>query len=74
MEVLRRYCSIPLPGGFYDIRLRWLDAFPLEQPLSLRHRSRILVADPDEVPEPQGGAEQDPAPHDADSAFSAKVR
>uniref|UniRef100_A0A8B9CKF2 Cell cycle and apoptosis regulator 2 n=1 Tax=Anser brachyrhynchus TaxID=132585 RepID=A0A8B9CKF2_9AVES len=73
MEVLRRYCSIPLPGGFYDIRLRWLDAFPLEQPLSLRHRSRILVADPDEVLEPQGGAEQDPAPHDADSAFSAKV-
>ncbi|XP_066839489.1 cell cycle and apoptosis regulator protein 2 isoform X1 [Anser cygnoides] len=73
MEVLRRYCSIPLPGGFYDIRLRWLDAFPLEQPLSLRHRSRILVADPDEVPEPQGGAEQDPTPHDADPAFSAKV-
>ncbi|XP_035200888.1 cell cycle and apoptosis regulator protein 2 [Oxyura jamaicensis] len=73
MEVLRRYCSIPLPGGFYDIRLRWLDAFPLGQPLSLRHRSRILVADPDEVPEPQVGAEQDPAPHDTDSAFSAKV-
>ncbi|NXI68073.1 CCAR2 protein, partial [Anseranas semipalmata] len=73
MEVLRRYCSIQLPCGFYDIRLCWLDAFPLARPLSLRHPSRILVADPPEVPEPQEDAGQDPAPDDADPAFSAKV-
>ncbi|XP_068776551.1 cell cycle and apoptosis regulator protein 2 isoform X3 [Struthio camelus] len=73
MEILRRYCSIQLPRGFYDVRLCWLDTFPLTQPLSLRHPSRILVADPEEVPEPEEEAEPDTAPGDVDSAFSAKV-
>uniref|UniRef100_A0A8B9S8Q7 Cell cycle and apoptosis regulator 2 n=1 Tax=Apteryx owenii TaxID=8824 RepID=A0A8B9S8Q7_APTOW len=73
MEILRRYCSIQLPRGFYDVRLCWLDTFPLAQPLSLRHPSRIVVADPEEAPEPEEEAEPDTAPGDADSAFSAKV-
>ncbi|NXD18009.1 CCAR2 protein, partial [Nothocercus nigrocapillus] len=71
MEILRRYCSIQLPHGFYDVRLRWLDTFPLTQPLSLQHRSRIVLAEPEEAPE-QAEA-PDAAPRDADSAFSAKV-
>ncbi|XP_062452967.1 cell cycle and apoptosis regulator protein 2 isoform X2 [Rhea pennata] len=73
MEILRRYCSIQLPRGFYDVRLCWLDAFPLTQPLSLRHPSRIVVTDSEEVPAPEEEAEPDTAPGDADSAFSAKV-
>ncbi|TFK08166.1 acetylserotonin O-methyltransferase [Platysternon megacephalum] len=74
MEVLRRYCSIQLPREFYDVRLCWLDTFPLTQPLTLRHPSRILVADPaEEAPETEEDATQDVVPEDTDPAFSAKV-
>ncbi|KAM7153287.1 cell cycle and apoptosis regulator protein 2 isoform 2-T2 [Macrochelys suwanniensis] len=74
MEILRRYCSIQLPREFYDVRLCWLDTFPLTQPLTLRHPSRILVADPaEEAPETEEDATQDVVPEDTDPAFSAKV-
>ncbi|XP_067399782.1 cell cycle and apoptosis regulator protein 2 isoform X2 [Emydura macquarii macquarii] len=67
MELLRRYCSIQLPQQFYDVRLCWLDTFPLTQPLSLKHPSRIQVANPAEtLPETA-------APEDMDPSFSAKV-
>ncbi|XP_077662061.1 cell cycle and apoptosis regulator protein 2 isoform X2 [Eretmochelys imbricata] len=72
MEILRRYCSIQLPREFYDVRLCWLDTFPLAQPLTLRHPSRILVADPAEEAAPPK-TEEDVVPEDADPAFSAKV-
>ncbi|XP_025898055.1 cell cycle and apoptosis regulator protein 2 [Nothoprocta perdicaria] len=67
MEILRRYCSIPLPHGFYDVRLCWLAAFPLARPLSLQRRSRIVLA------EPRAAPAEAPAPPDARAAFSAKV-
>ncbi|NXA43621.1 CCAR2 protein, partial [Eudromia elegans] len=71
MEILRRYCSIQLPHGFYDVRLCWLDAFPLARPLGLQHRSHIVLAEPEEAP---GRADApDAAPRDANPAFSAKV-
>lgn len=74
MEILRRYCSIQLPREFYDVRLCWLDTFPLTQPLTLRHPSRILVADPaEEAPEAEEDPTQDVVPEDTDPAFSAKV-
>ncbi|XP_074838021.1 cell cycle and apoptosis regulator protein 2 isoform X2 [Carettochelys insculpta] len=70
LEILRRYCSIQLPREFYDVRLCWLDTFPLTQPLTLRHPSRIWVAEPgEEVPE----TEEVVMPEDTDAAFSAKV-
>ncbi|XP_065440609.1 cell cycle and apoptosis regulator protein 2 isoform X2 [Chrysemys picta bellii] len=74
MEILRRYCSIQLPREFYEVRLCWLDTFPLTQPLTLRHPSRILVADPaEEVPETEEDATQEDVLEDTDPAFSAKV-
>uniref|UniRef100_A0A8C8S882 Cell cycle and apoptosis regulator 2 n=1 Tax=Pelusios castaneus TaxID=367368 RepID=A0A8C8S882_9SAUR len=70
MEILRRYCSIQLPLDFYDVRLCWLDTFPLAQPLTLKHPSRIQMADPAEtVPETNEAA----TPKDLDPSFSAKV-
>ncbi|XP_053125441.1 cell cycle and apoptosis regulator protein 2 isoform X2 [Hemicordylus capensis] len=74
MEILRRYASIQLPKEFYDVRLSWLDTFPLAQPLTLRHPSRIQVASPgEEVPPADEGTTLDAQPEDANSAYSAKV-
>ncbi|KAL8173930.1 UNVERIFIED_CONTAM: Cell cycle and apoptosis regulator protein 2 [Gekko kuhli] len=74
MEILRRYNSIQLPKEFYDVRLCWLDTFPLTQPLSLRHPSRIQVASPtEEVPPMEEGTAQGAQPEDSSSVFSAKV-
>lgn len=74
MEILRRYCSIQLPREFFDVRLCWLDTFPLTQPLTLRHPSRIQVADPgEEALETNEDATQEAVPEDTDPVFSAKV-
>ncbi|XP_028564754.1 cell cycle and apoptosis regulator protein 2 isoform X4 [Podarcis muralis] len=74
MEILRRYCSIQLPKEFYDVRLSWLDTFPLTQPLTLRHPSRIQVASTaEEAPQGDEGTTQEAQPEDANSAYSAKV-
>ncbi|XP_042327713.1 cell cycle and apoptosis regulator protein 2 [Sceloporus undulatus] len=74
MEILRRYCSIQLPKEFYDVRLSWLDTFPLTQPLTLRHPSRIQLASPaEEAPQADESPTQDSQPEDTNSAFSAKV-
>ncbi|XP_054854174.1 cell cycle and apoptosis regulator protein 2 isoform X2 [Eublepharis macularius] len=74
MEILRRYSSIQLPKEFYDVRLSWLDTFPLAQPLTLKHPSRIQVASPtEEVPPIDEGTVQVTQPEDTNSAFSAKV-
>uniref|UniRef100_U3F7W4 Protein KIAA196 n=1 Tax=Micrurus fulvius TaxID=8637 RepID=U3F7W4_MICFL len=72
MEILRRYCNIQLPKEFYDVRLCWLDTFPLSQPLTLKQPSRIQVASPAEELSP---TEEDTKaqPDDANPAFSAKV-
>ncbi|XP_028564755.1 cell cycle and apoptosis regulator protein 2 isoform X5 [Podarcis muralis] len=73
MEILRRYCSIQLPKEFYDVRLSWLDTFPLTQPLTLRHPSRIQVASTaEEAPQGDEGTTQEAQPEDANSAYSAK--
>lgn len=75
MEILRRYSSIQLPKEFYDVRLCWLDTFPLTQPLTLKHPSRIQVASPtEEVPPVEEGTARDAQPEDSNSVFSAKVR
>ncbi|XP_048368911.1 cell cycle and apoptosis regulator protein 2 isoform X2 [Sphaerodactylus townsendi] len=74
MEILRRYSSIQLPKEFYDVRLCWLDTFPLAHPLTLRHPSRIQVASPtEEVPPTEEDATLNAQPEDFNSAFSAKV-
>ncbi|XP_062994996.1 cell cycle and apoptosis regulator protein 2 [Elgaria multicarinata webbii] len=73
MEILRRYSSIQLPKEFYDVRLCWLDTFPLAQPLTLRHPSRIQVANPEEMPPADESPMQDAQPEDTNSSFSAKV-
>ncbi|KAL7981364.1 hypothetical protein Chor_002260 [Crotalus horridus] len=74
MEVLRRYCSIQLPKEFYDVRLCWLDTFPLSQPLTLKHPSRIQVTGPaEESSQAEEDTRQEAEPEDANPAFSAKV-
>uniref|UniRef100_A0A8C5S1N5 Cell cycle and apoptosis regulator 2 n=1 Tax=Laticauda laticaudata TaxID=8630 RepID=A0A8C5S1N5_LATLA len=74
MEILRRYCNIQLPKEFYDVRLCWLDTFPLSQPLTLKHPSRIQVASPAEELSPtEEDTKQEAQPEDANPAFSSKV-
>lgn len=74
MEILRRYCSIQLPKEFYDVRLCWLDTFPLSQPLTLKHPSRVQVASPaEELSQTGEDTRQEAQPEDANPAFSAKV-
>uniref|UniRef100_A0A1W7RF20 p30 DBC protein n=1 Tax=Agkistrodon contortrix contortrix TaxID=8713 RepID=A0A1W7RF20_AGKCO len=74
MEILRRYCSIQLPKEFYDLRLCWLDTFPLSQPLTLKHPSRIQVTGPaEESSQAEEDTRQEAEPEDANPAFSAKV-
>ncbi|XP_066495286.1 cell cycle and apoptosis regulator protein 2 isoform X2 [Tiliqua scincoides] len=74
MEILRRYPSMELPKEFYGVHLCWLDTFPLGQPLTLRHPSRIQVANPaEEVPPVDEDATRDAQPEDVNCAFSAKV-
>nr|XP_020635995.1 cell cycle and apoptosis regulator protein 2 [Pogona vitticeps] len=74
MEILRRYCSIQLPKEFCGVRLSWLETFPLTQPLTLQHPSRIQVASPaEEAAQAEEGTVQDAPLEDASSAFSAKV-
>lgn len=74
MEIFRRYPSIELPTEFYDVRLCWMDTFPLSQPLNLRHPSRIQVADPvEEVPPTDEGITRDVRPEDVNCTFTAKV-
>ncbi|XP_060642916.2 cell cycle and apoptosis regulator protein 2 [Anolis sagrei] len=74
MEILRRYCTVQLPKEFYDVRLSWLDTFPITQPLTLRHPSRIQLASPaEEAPPAEESPALDSQPEDTNSSFSAKV-
>lgn len=75
MEIFRRYPSIELPTEFYDVRLCWMDTFPLSQPLNLRHPSRIQVADPvEDAPPTDEGITRDVRPEDVNCTFTAKVK
>ncbi|XP_030057893.1 cell cycle and apoptosis regulator protein 2 [Microcaecilia unicolor] len=74
IEILRRYRNIQIPKDFFDVRICYLDTFPLTQPLTLKYPCRIQICEGEE-----GGAEAGDAetaelnPSDTDSAFSAKV-
>lgn len=52
------------------MHLSWLSAFPLSQPFSLHHPSRIQVSSEKEAA-PDTGAE--PSPADSDPSYSSKV-
>ncbi|XP_006884897.1 PREDICTED: cell cycle and apoptosis regulator protein 2 [Elephantulus edwardii] len=70
LELQRRYRSLLVPSDFLAVHLSWLSAFPLSQPFSLHHPSRIQVSSEKEAA-PDPGAE--PIPVDSDSAYSSKV-
>ncbi|GAB5570234.1 cell cycle and apoptosis regulator protein 2 isoform X1 [Prionailurus iriomotensis] len=70
LELQRRYRSLLVPSDFLAVCLSWLSAFPLSQPFSLHHPSRIQVSSEKE-PAPDTGAE--PIPADSDPAYSSKV-
>lgn len=70
LELQRRYRSLLVPSGFLAVHLSWLSAFPLSQPFSLHHPSRIQASSEKE-PAPDAGAE--PTPTDSDPAYSSKV-
>ncbi|XP_032144396.1 cell cycle and apoptosis regulator protein 2 isoform X2 [Sapajus apella] len=70
LELQRRYRSLLVPSDFLSVHLSWLSAFPLSQPLSLHHPSRIQVSSEKEAA-PDAGAE--PIPADSDPAYSSKV-
>lgn len=70
LELQRRYRSLLVPSDFLAVHLSWLSAFPLSQPFSLHHPSRIQVSSEKE-PALDTGAESVPA--DSDPAYSSKV-
>ncbi|XP_036055090.1 cell cycle and apoptosis regulator protein 2 isoform X1 [Onychomys torridus] len=70
LELQRRYRSLLVPSDFLSVHLSWLSAFPLSQPFSLHHPSRIQVSSEKEVA-PDAGAE--PSPVDSDPTYSSKV-
>ncbi|ELK19257.1 Protein KIAA1967 like protein [Pteropus alecto] len=70
LELQRRYRSLLVPSDFLAVHLSWLSAFPLSQPFSLHHPSRIQVSSEKE-PAPNSGAE--PIPADSDPAYSSRV-
>ncbi|XP_012998829.1 cell cycle and apoptosis regulator protein 2 isoform X3 [Cavia porcellus] len=70
LELQRRYRSLLVPSDFLSVHLSWLAAFPLSQPLSLHHPSRIQVSSEKEAA-PDPGAE--PSPVDSDPTYSSKV-
>lgn len=70
LELQRRYRSLLVPSDFLAVHLSWLSAFPLSQPFSLHHPSRIQVSSEKE-PAPNTGAE--PIPADSDPAYSSRV-
>ncbi|KAM6149871.1 cell cycle and apoptosis regulator protein 2 isoform 1-T1 [Erethizon dorsatum] len=70
LELQRRYRSLLVPSDFLSVHLSWLSAFPLSQPFSLHHPSRIQVSSEKEVA-PDTGAE--PSPADSDPTYSSKV-
>uniref|UniRef100_A0A2K5F1L1 Cell cycle and apoptosis regulator 2 n=1 Tax=Aotus nancymaae TaxID=37293 RepID=A0A2K5F1L1_AOTNA len=70
LELQRRYRSLLVPSDFLSVHLSWLSAFPLSQPFSLHHPSRIQVSSEKEAA-PDTVAE--PIPADSDPAYSSKV-
>ncbi|ERE87970.1 hypothetical protein H671_1g3412 [Cricetulus griseus] len=70
LELQRRYRSLLVPSDFLSVHLSWLSAFPLSQPFSLHHPSRIQVSSEKEAA-PDTGAE--PSPVDSDPTYSSKV-
>ncbi|KFO38124.1 Protein KIAA1967 [Fukomys damarensis] len=70
LELQRRYRSLLVPADFLSVHLSWLSAFPLSQPFSLHHPSRIQVSSEKEVA-PDTSAE--PSPADSDPTYSSKV-
>ncbi|XP_036710252.1 cell cycle and apoptosis regulator protein 2 isoform X2 [Balaenoptera acutorostrata] len=70
LELQRRYRTLLVPSDFLAVHLSWLSAFPLSQPFSLHHPSRIQASSEKEAA-PDAGAE--PAPTDSDPAYSSKV-
>ncbi|OBS73029.1 hypothetical protein A6R68_12411 [Neotoma lepida] len=62
--------SLLVPSDFLSVHLSWLSAFPLSQPFSLHHPSRIQVSSEKEAA-PDAGAE--PSPVDSDPTYSSKV-
>ncbi|XP_059958499.1 cell cycle and apoptosis regulator protein 2 isoform X3 [Mesoplodon densirostris] len=70
LELQRRYRTLLVPSDFLAVHLSWLSAFPLSQPFSLHHPSRIQASS-EKLPAPDAGAE--PTPTDSDPAYSSKV-
>ncbi|XP_020831416.1 cell cycle and apoptosis regulator protein 2 [Phascolarctos cinereus] len=70
LELQRRYRSLLVPPDFLVVHLSWLSAFPLSQPFSLHHPSRIQV--PSEK-EQSPSADPESTPPDSDMTYSAKV-
>ncbi|XP_012889897.1 PREDICTED: cell cycle and apoptosis regulator protein 2 isoform X2 [Dipodomys ordii] len=70
LELQRRYRSLLVPSDFLSVHLSWLSAFPLSQPFSLHHPSRIQVSSEKEAA-PDSGAE--PSSVGSDPTYSSKV-
>ncbi|RXM96738.1 Cell cycle and apoptosis regulator protein 2 [Acipenser ruthenus] len=67
LEVLRRYPQLALPDDFFDLRLSWVETFPVTRPLTLGFPSPFHVS--------EARADPDPAqPADTDPSYSAKVQ
>ena len=70
LELQRRYRTLLVPSDFLAVHLSWLSAFPVSQPFSLHHPSRIQVSS---EKEPAADAGAEPPTTDSDPTYSSKV-
>ncbi|XP_068830728.1 cell cycle and apoptosis regulator protein 2 isoform X2 [Capricornis sumatraensis] len=70
LELQRRYRTLLVPSDFLAVHLSWLSAFPVSQPFSLHHPSRIQVSSEKESAADAGA---EPPPTDSDPTYSSKV-
>ena len=70
LELQRRYRTLLVPSDFLAVHLSWLSAFPVSQPFSLHHPSRIQVSS---EKEPAADAGAEPPATVSDPTYSSKV-
>lgn len=71
LELKRRYTNMYVPSDFFTTRVRWVDAFPANRPLTMSRPCAFHVMHKEVEEVSENGAILEPA--DADYSFSAKV-
>lgn len=72
LELRRRYLTLYIPSDFFTSEVRWIEAFPPNEPFSIKNPCAFHVMNKDVEPLVPSDA-NDLEPADADYLYSAKV-